>query len=86
MVLQTKSRLGGNPIILGRPWLETIDAYIGCRDYDMTIFYGQSHKNITLYPPTKPFLEATKPLWIEDEERDTFFRNLLKPFSPLIEP
>eukprot|EP00253_Pinus_taeda_P017200 PITA_17200 len=31
LVLQPKSNLGGNPIILGRPWLATVDAFIGCR-------------------------------------------------------
>eukprot|EP00253_Pinus_taeda_P021045 PITA_21045 len=31
LVLQPKSNLGGHPIILGRPWLATIDAFIGCR-------------------------------------------------------
>ena len=31
MVLQPKSNLGGDPLILGRPWLETAEAFIGCR-------------------------------------------------------
>ena len=30
LVLQPKSNLGGCPIILGRPWLATVDAFIGC--------------------------------------------------------
>jgi hypothetical protein len=30
MILQPKSNLGGHPLILGRPWLATIDAYISC--------------------------------------------------------
>eukprot|EP00253_Pinus_taeda_P021149 PITA_21149 len=30
LVLQPKSNLGGHPIILGRPWLATADAFIGC--------------------------------------------------------
>ena len=29
MLLQTKSNLGGYPLILGRPWFATTDAYIG---------------------------------------------------------
>jgi hypothetical protein len=40
MVLQTKSILGGYPLILGRPWLATVDSYIGCRVGDMTISFG----------------------------------------------
>jgi hypothetical protein len=31
VVLQPKSNLGGHPLILGRPWLATIDALISCR-------------------------------------------------------
>jgi hypothetical protein len=31
MVLQPKSPSGGNPLILGRPWLATTNAFIGCR-------------------------------------------------------
>jgi hypothetical protein len=42
MVLQTKSRLGGYPLILGRPWLAIVDAYIGCREGDMTISNGKN--------------------------------------------
>jgi hypothetical protein len=35
MVLQPKANLGGYPLILGRPWLSTIDAYIACRSGNM---------------------------------------------------
>jgi len=37
LVLQPKSNLGGHPIILGRPWLVTVDAFIGCRLGNMII-------------------------------------------------
>ena len=37
LVLQPKSNLGGHPIILGRPWLATADAFIGCRLGNMII-------------------------------------------------
>eukprot|EP00253_Pinus_taeda_P035643 PITA_35643 len=37
LVLQPKSNLGGHPIILGRPWLATADAFIGCRSGNMII-------------------------------------------------
>ena len=30
VMLQPKSSLGGHPLILGRPWLATADAFIGC--------------------------------------------------------
>ena len=37
IILQPKSNLGGHPLILGRPWLETVDAFIGCRVRSMII-------------------------------------------------
>jgi hypothetical protein len=51
MVLQPKSNLGGHPLILGRPWLAIVDAFISCRSRDMTISHGDSVKKFTLYPP-----------------------------------
>jgi len=65
IVLDTKNRLSGYPLILGRPWLETTDAYIGCREGKMTIANGYSTKKLTLYPPAKPFLDEENPMWIE---------------------
>jgi hypothetical protein len=44
LVLQTKSQFNGYPLILGRPWLATTDAYIGCREGNMTITDGLSQK------------------------------------------
>jgi hypothetical protein len=49
-VIQPKSNLGGHPLILGRPWLATTDAFIGCRSGNMTITHGTKTKQITLYP------------------------------------
>ena len=37
IILQPKSNLGGHPLILGRPWLATIDAFIGCKVGSMII-------------------------------------------------
>ena len=70
MVLQPKSQLGGHPLILGRPWLATADACIGCRSGSMTISDGTETKNLTLYPPAHPSLEAETSLWIEPEEEE----------------
>jgi hypothetical protein len=56
LVLQTKSQFNGYPLILGRPWLATTDAYISCRVGNMTITDGQSQKYIVLYPPTQPLI------------------------------
>ena len=36
----------------------------------MTISDGPKIKNLTLYPPTRPSLEAETPLWMEIEEEE----------------
>ena len=51
MVIQPKL-MDGHPMILGRPWLVTIDAYIGCRNGDMIISNGLATKKITLHQLT----------------------------------
>ena len=72
LVLQVKSQLGGHPIILGRPWLATVDACISCQSKYMTISYGTDTKILTLYPPTPPILETKTPLWMELKEEEGF--------------
>jgi hypothetical protein len=44
VVLQPKTHMGGHPLILGRPWLATSDAFISCRSDSMTISYGYNTK------------------------------------------
>jgi hypothetical protein len=56
LVINPRSRLDGHPLLLGRPWLTTTDAYIGCRTGNMTIARGNATKNLILYPPAKPSL------------------------------
>ena len=55
IVLRLKNPVGGNPLILGRPWLATADAYIGCHSDDTYISHGDSRKKVTLYPLPDPF-------------------------------
>ena len=52
-VLKPKSTSGGNPLVLGRPWLATTNTFIGCRLGDMYLPRGDSFKQVSLYPPTK---------------------------------
>lgn len=40
LILQPKSNLVGHPLILRRPWLDTMDAFIGCRSRSMVISDG----------------------------------------------
>jgi hypothetical protein len=54
LVINPRSGLEGNPLILGKPWLAIADAYIGCREGNMKITRGGITKNIILYPPAKP--------------------------------
>lgn len=54
LVLHTKYLVGGHPIILGRPWTATVNAYIGCRSWNMVISNGHNTKNLVLYPPAEP--------------------------------
>lgn len=62
LVLQPKAKLTRYPIIMGRPWLATADAYISCRDGNMTIKNGHMSKQLVFYPPAQPLLEHDLPL------------------------
>ena len=57
MVVESKDPSKGHPIILGRPWLATANAFIECRDGEMTIYKGLSTRRLILYPPTQPITE-----------------------------
>lgn len=58
LVLNIQSKLDGHPLILGRPWLATTDAYIKCRYGNMLISNGSSKKSLVFYPPAMPSLLA----------------------------
>lgn len=49
LILQTKSNLEGHPWILGRPYMVTMDTFIGCRSGSMIILNGQATKKFNLY-------------------------------------
>jgi len=68
MILTPKSNLGGHPLILGRPWLATADAFISCRSGDMYISDGNSTKKFNLYPPAKAITEIEEDEWVDDED------------------
>ena len=56
MILSPKVNLSSYPVILGRPWLATIDANISCRSRTMTISNGQATNKFDLYPLAQPQL------------------------------
>ena len=68
IILTPKNDLGGHPLILGRPWLATVDAFISCRSSDMYVFDGSSTKKFTLYPPARTIIEIDDNQWIDYEE------------------
>jgi hypothetical protein len=63
-VIHPKSTKTGHPIVLGRPWLATVDAFIGCWSREMTISNGSQSQKIILFPPAQPTNEVT--LWLEN--------------------
>ena len=63
IILQPKSNLGGHPLILGRPWLAIVDAFIGCREGSMIISKENESRQISLYPPAKSITELEHMSW-----------------------
>jgi len=70
MILTPRNNLRGHPLILGRPWLATADAFISCRYGDMYISNGSSIKKFTLYPLSKKITEVESEIWIDDDNED----------------
>jgi hypothetical protein len=68
VVLQPKTRMGGHPLILGIPWLATVDAFIGCRSGSMTISDGYNTKKLTMFPHATPSAEPENSLWMDTED------------------
>ena len=56
LIINPRNRLDGHPLILGRTWLATVDAYISCQIGSMTIVRGINVKKLALYPPAQPSL------------------------------
>eukprot|EP00253_Pinus_taeda_P030192 PITA_30192 len=73
LVLQPKAKFTGYPLILGRPWLATTNAYISCQVGSMTIKNGPTSKHLVLYPPAQPLLEHDLPLWLEEGDEDEVY-------------
>jgi hypothetical protein len=77
MVLQPKSPSGKHLIILGRPWLAIVDAFIDCRSRNMFISHGDSTKQVTLYPPTKPLTELENIMCYDNANNEDKFVQLV---------
>jgi len=70
IVLQTKSKLNGYPLILGRLWLAIIDAYISCRVGNMAITNGKFQKKLVPYPHSKLQIQEEIPMCVGKEEEE----------------
>jgi hypothetical protein len=68
LVLQTKYKFNGYPLIFGMPWMATIYSYIDYRARNKTIIDGLSKRNIGIYPPTQTLITKNLPMLIEEEE------------------
>jgi hypothetical protein len=76
MIIHSKDPTKGHPIILGRPWLATTNAFIGCRGGDMFISNGISSQKLTLFPPARPVTEELcwlKCPYFENEDEEPLF-------------
>ena len=51
---------------MGRPWLATVGAYIGCQTRNMKIHQGIAIKSFTIYPHAKPSIKLGDPIWFSD--------------------
>jgi hypothetical protein len=71
VVLQPKTKLGGHPLILGRPWLAIADAFISCRSGSMTISNGYKTKHLTLYPHATPLINNDNSVWVDFDDQLT---------------
>ena len=63
--------MGGHPLILGRPWLATADAFISYRSGSMTISNGQETKQLTFYPHATPMINNVNSVWVDYEDEET---------------
>jgi hypothetical protein len=62
-VIHSKDPAKVHPVILGRPWLATANAFIGCREGEMTVSNGLSIQKLTIYPSAQPIMENL--WWLE---------------------
>jgi hypothetical protein len=64
LVIHPKSSKPINPMVLGRPWLATTDAFISCRSGEMTISNGIQSQKLILFSPSQPTTEV--PFWLDN--------------------
>ena len=61
----------------GKPWLATSNAFIGCREGEMTISNGFSIQKLITYPPSQPIMENI--WWLECPYENDYCEELILP-------
>jgi hypothetical protein len=56
LVIHSKDLAKGHHITLGIPWLATMNAFIGCREGEITISNGLSIQKLTIYSPAQTIM------------------------------
>jgi hypothetical protein len=64
VIYSKSSSKPGHPMVLGRPWLATADAFINCRSGEMTISNGTHSQKLVFFPPAQ--LAQEIPVWLEN--------------------
>jgi hypothetical protein len=64
VIYSKSSSKPGHPVVLGRPWLATADAFINYQSSEMTISNGTHSQKLVLFPPAQPAQEI--PIWLEN--------------------
>lgn len=77
VVLKPNICLGGYPLILGRPWLAIIDAFISCGLGNMTISIGDKTKQMVLYPLAQTRADSKQYVWPTLEEDEQYSLDML---------
>jgi hypothetical protein len=77
LVIHSKDPTKGHPVIFGRPWLATSNAFIHCREGEMTISNGFSIQKLITYPPCQPIIENI--WWLECPYENDYCEELLFP-------
>jgi hypothetical protein len=63
VIYSKSSSKPGHPVVLGRPWLATVDAFISFQSGEMTISNGTHRQKLVLFPPAQ--LAQEIPVWLK---------------------
>ena len=70
MILHPISPFRGHYVILERPWIDNLDAFVQCKFKKMFITLGVTVKQVTLYPLAKSLAKIENILCQDNEYND----------------